>query len=57
VWIELKSGKMVGYWENEENGANSQQVRVDHVGGGMCWGYTVIYLVPAAILRPEGGFL
>jgi hypothetical protein len=51
VWIELKSGKMVGDWENEENGGKFAQVRVDHVGGGMCWGCTVIYLVPDAILR------
>jgi hypothetical protein len=48
---------MVGDWGNEANGCTFAKVRVNHVGGGMCWGCTVIYVVPDAILRPEGGFL
>ena len=42
---------------HEENGYTFTQVRVNHVGGGICWGCTVIPVVSGAISRPEGGFL
>jgi hypothetical protein len=48
---------VLGDWENEASGCTLAQVRVNHVGGGVFWGCTVIYLVPDAILRTEGGFL
>ena len=40
---------------HEENGCTFAQVRVNHVGGWVCWECTVISVVTGAILLPGGG--